>query len=180
MSDCTPSQTVGPFFHFAVMFEAGGTMVPADAPGRIVIEGNVVDGAGAAVADVFLELWQADAQGHYPQTRAVEGTFDGFGRVPTDASGHFTLATIKPGVVPGPDGRPQSPHIVVAIFGRGLLTQLITRIYFDDEPANAADPILDMVPANRRETLIARRTADARYQFDIVLQGTGETVFFQV
>lgn len=180
MSDCTPSQTVGPFFHHGLVFAAGGAMVPADAANRIVIEGTVIDGAGAPVPDVVLELWQADAEGKHPQKASDAGAFDGFGRVPTNASGHFTVDTLKPGLVLGPGNRPQAPHIVVAIFGRGLLTQLITRLYFDDEPGNAQDPILEMVPPGRRQTLIARRVADARYRFDIVLQGNGETVFFQV
>jgi protocatechuate 3,4-dioxygenase alpha subunit len=99
--------------------------------------------------------------------------------VPTGADGSFVLETIKPGVVPGPDGRPQAPHLVVGILARGLLTRLVTRLYFADE-ANAPDPILALVPAPRRSTLIARRIAEGRYRFDIVLQGEGETVFFDV
>jgi len=82
--------------------------------------------------------------------------------------------------VPGPSGRPQAPHIVLGILGRGILTRLVTRLYFDDEAANAQDPILEMVPADRRPTLVARRVADGRYRFDIVLQGQDETVFFDV
>jgi protocatechuate 3,4-dioxygenase alpha subunit len=185
MSGCTPSQTVGPFFHFRLIHEGGGTLAPATAPGRITIEGRIVDGAGSPVPDAFLEIWQADAQGRYRAgagAGAAESSdgFDGFGRAPTDATGRFVIETIKPGAVPGPEGRMQAPHLLLGLFGRGLLTQLITRLYFEDEQATAQDPILELVPAARRDTLIARRVADGRYEFDIVLQGAGETVFFQV
>jgi protocatechuate 3,4-dioxygenase, alpha subunit len=152
---------------------------------RIVIEGSVRDGAGAPAADVLIETWQADAGGRYhhaedrqPQPRDAD--FDGFGRVPTSDDGRFTIETVKPGPVPGPKGRPQAPHIVLGILGRGILTRLLTRLYFDDEAANGQDPILELVPAERRPTLIARRVGDGRYRFDIVLQGQHETVFFDV
>lgn len=194
MSDCTPSQTVGPFFHFSLIYDGGGTLVPPSEAGHISIEGRMVDGAGAPVPDAFLEIWQADAQGRYRGVSDAAGTttdatttagatddaFEGFGRTPTDATGRFAIETIKPGAVPGPDERMQAPHLLLGIFGRGLLTQLITRLYFDDEESTARDPILGLVPEARRGTLIARRVADGRYAFDIVLQGAGETVFFQV
>jgi protocatechuate 3,4-dioxygenase alpha subunit len=155
MSGCTPSQTVGPFFHFGLIYEGGGTLAPATAPGRITIEGRIVDGAGSPVPDAFLEIWQADAQGRYRAgvgtgasagagtgagAGAAEGSegFDGFGRAPTDATGRFVIETIKPGAVPGPEGRMQAPHLLLGLFGRGLLTQLITRLYFEDETGDRA------------------------------------------
>jgi protocatechuate 3,4-dioxygenase alpha subunit len=171
----TPSQTVGPFFHGALPFAGGHILANGGTAGRpIVVEGTLRDGAGAAVADGLIETWQADADGRYR-----DPAFDGFGRVPTRADGGFVLETIKPGPVPAPDGRPQAPHLVVGVLARGLLTRLVTRLYFEDE-ANAPDPILALVPAARRPTLIARRIAEGRYRFDIVLQGDGETVFFDV
>jgi len=184
--DPTPSQTVGPFFHHALPFDGGAIVVRGGTKGtRIVIEGTVRDGAGAAATDVLIETWQADVGGryHHPEDRQpqpLDADFDGFGRVPTSDDGRFTIETIKPGPVPGPSGRPQAPHIVLGILGRGILTRLVTRLYFDDEAANAQDPILEMVPADRRPTLVARRVADGRYRFDIVLQGQDETVFFDV
>ena len=69
---------------------------------------------------------------------------------------------------------------MVSVLARGLLKRLATRIYFDDEAeANAADPVLAAVDADRRDTLIARRDGEA-YRFDVRLQGDGETVFFDV
>jgi len=186
LPDPTPSQTVGPFFHHALPFEGGGILVRPGTKGkRIVIEGTVRDGAGAPAADVLIESWQADAGGryHHPedhQRQPMDEGFDGFGRVPTSDDGRFLIETVKPGAVPGPRGRAQAPHILLGVLGRGLLTRLVTRLYFDDEAANAQDPILELVPAARRPTLVARRVADGRYHFDIVLQGQDETVFFDV
>lgn len=182
MSGATPFQTVGPFFHFGLSFD-GSNRLKGKGP-RIVIEGAVTDGAGAAVPDAMIETWQADAGGRYrhpEDTRgAADPVFDGFGRTATDAKGRFSLDTIKPGPVPGPGNRLQAPHLVVGFFARGLLTRLVTRIYFDDEAANETDPILELVPGARAGTLVAKRIGDGRYRFDIALQGKNETVFFAV
>ena len=104
--------------------------------------------------------------------------FKGFGRIPTDARGAFRFSTIKPGRVPGPGGRLQAPHLVVSVFMRGLLKHLATRIYFPDEAGNAEDPILKLVPPARRSTLIARPRSRGVLEWNIILQGKGETVFF--
>jgi protocatechuate 3,4-dioxygenase alpha subunit len=182
----TPSQTVGPFFHVAMPVRGRETLVASATPGpRIVVEGSVRDGAGDPVPDALLEIWQANADGrcNHPEDPRGEGpdrTFDGFGRVATDAEGRFAIETIKPGSVRGPRGRAQAPHLVVGVFARGLLTRLVTRIYFEDEPSNADDPILASVPPDRRSTLVARRTLEGSYRFEIVLQGAGETIFFDV
>ena len=109
--------------------------------------------------------------------------FKGFGRSATDKDGVFGFDTIKPGFVPGPNGKPQAPHIVVCIYSRGMLRQVYTRLYFSDEAANAADPILTLVPEDRAETLIAHKQDGAGqplYRFDIRMQGENETVFFDV
>jgi protocatechuate 3,4-dioxygenase alpha subunit len=106
--------------------------------------------------------------------------FHGYGWAHTQADGGFRFETIKPGRVPGPDGREQAPHIMVSVMARGILTRFITRIYFEDEAANVEDAILALVPENRRDTLIARCTADGQYTFNLVMQGSGETVFFDV
>jgi len=192
----TPSQTVGPFFKYGLTpnrqyawndaFTAN--LVTPDASGeRIRVEGMVYDGDGAPVPDCMLEVWQADAQGRFsdPQDqRALPNTaFGGFGRCGTDGEGRYCFDTIKPGQVPDPDGKPQAPHIVLAVFARGMLLHLYSRIYFDGEAANAADPVLALVPADRRATLIAQRqggNGGAVYKFDLRLQGGEETVFFDV
>jgi protocatechuate 3,4-dioxygenase alpha subunit len=100
--------------------------------------------------------------------------------VATDDLGHFAFATVVPGRVPGPDGTLQAPHLAVGVLARGLLTRLVTRMYFEDEPSNADDAVLALVPPERRATLLAKRTSADQYRFDIVLQGPGETVFFDV
>ncbi|MGH7880938.1 MAG: protocatechuate 3,4-dioxygenase subunit alpha, partial [Candidatus Binataceae bacterium] len=109
--------------------------------------------------------------------------FTGFGRSATDKSGVYHFDTIKPGAVSGPNGKPQAPHIVVCIFSRGMLRQIYTRLYFSDEAANAADPILALVPAARRGTLIAHKQdsgGQPLYRFDIRVQGDKETVFLDI
>jgi protocatechuate 3,4-dioxygenase alpha subunit len=192
----TPSQTVGPFFKYGLTPEGKyewndaftGNLITPDASGeRIRIEGQVFDGDGAPVRDAMLEIWQPDAQGRFADPkdkRALpNAAFRGFGRCGTDDSGAYAFDTIKPGQVPDAGGRPQAPHILLAIFARGMLLHLYTRIYFDGEAANAADPVLALVPTDRRGTLIAARSqgdGGAVYRFDIRLQGDDETVFFDV
>jgi protocatechuate 3,4-dioxygenase, alpha subunit len=194
VSEITPSQTVGPYFAYGLTPNGkyqwndafSSNLVTPDTSGdRIRVEGFVYDGDGAFVPDCMLEIWQADAQGRFadPQdNRALpNATFKGFGRCGTGAKGEFSFDTIKPGSVPDPDGKPQAPHILMAVFARGMLLQNYTRIYFDGEAANAVDPVLALVPADRRATLIAKRQAgSATYRFDIRLQGDAETVFFDV
>ena len=182
----TGSQTVGPFLHIGLADLYCDKLVTEEVTGTIVIAGQVLDGDGNPVPDGMLEIWQADAQGRYANprdTRALpNAAFKGFGRCGAGAKGEFSFDTIKPGIVPDPDGKPQAPHILLAVFARGMLLHLYTRIYFDDETEkNAADPILALVPAERRATLIARREAgSATYRFDIHLQGDDETVFFEI
>ena len=182
----TPSQTVGPFFHEGLVRTGENILVSPGAPGpRLVLSGQVFDGDGQAVPDALLEIWHADVAGRYPQRGDGEAVFRGFGRSDTRHEGDcFRFETVKPGRVAGPGGAPQAPHACVRIFARGLLTHLSTRVYFADEPAaNDADAVLQRVPAERRRTLLARRVAStdgvATYRWDIVLQGSGETVFFE-
>ncbi|MDB5504851.1 MAG: pcaG [Tardiphaga sp.] len=192
MSGLTPSQTVGPYFAYGLTPNGNyawndaftNNLLTPDVSGdRIRIEGFVYDGDGANVPDAMLEIWQADAQGRFsdPQdSRALpNSSFKGFGRCGTGANG-FSFDTIKPGAVPGLNGKPQAPHIVLAVFGRGMTMQSMTRIYFDDEPANASDEVMALVPADRRATLLAKKTASGVYRFDVHLQGDNETVFFEV
>jgi len=161
----TPSQTVGPFFGVGLPFEKGEQLAPPGSAGVMRIEGQVLDGKGEPVPDALLEIWQ-------PAT--------GFGRARTDSEGAFTFTTVKPGAVPAPDGRMQAPHFNVTIFARGLLRHLVTRMYFPDETeANASDPVLNLVEAARRETLIARNCGGVLH-FDVRLQGDRETVFFAI
>lgn len=177
----TPSQTVGPFFRIGMEPLYTPDLAP-DAADRIAITGRVLDGDGNPVNDAMLEVWQANAYGKYAhpddsQALPVTAGFTGFGRVATDAEGRFRFSTIKPGPVPGPGGIAQAPHLVVAVFMRGLLIHLLTRVYFPDEPGNGSDPVLRLVLAERRATLIARRSVEG-LEWDVILQGDKETVFF--
>jgi protocatechuate 3,4-dioxygenase, alpha subunit len=200
MPGISPSQTIGPFAAFSLTPNEPGkaqyewkqlvtnNVLTPDVTGeRIRIEGRMFDGGGKPIDGILFETWQADAQGRYAHPRdgrATNSSFKGFGRVESDKDGRFTLDTIKPGAVPGPNGVMQAPHILVAIHMRGILTHLYSRIYFSDEvAANAADPILKLVPAERRDTLIAKRQAGgtgAVYKIDFQIQGDRETVFFDI
>jgi protocatechuate 3,4-dioxygenase, alpha subunit len=167
----TPSQTVGPFFAIGLPWDGGPLVVTRETHGAITISGTVYDGAGDPVPDALVETWQADP---------FLEDFRGFGRAATDERGNYEIVTLKPGGVPWPEGGEQAPHIDVSVFARGLLHRCVTRIYFADEShANAADPVMQSVPPERRDTLLAQPTADG-YAFDIRLQGENETVFFQV
>jgi protocatechuate 3,4-dioxygenase alpha subunit len=174
--EVTPSQTVGPFFSIGLPWTEGPFVVGEDDPGAVIISGVVLDGEGAPIPDAMIETWQPDAHGAFGEH---EG-FRGFARASTDDTGRFAIRTVKPGSVPDPAGVPQAPHIDVSLLGRGLLNRVVTRIYFaDEQSANAADPTLARIPADRRDTLLAAPTDDG-YRFDIHLQGDGETVFFDV
>ncbi|MEW6638865.1 MAG: protocatechuate 3,4-dioxygenase subunit alpha [Pseudomonadota bacterium] len=198
----TASQTAGPYVHIGLIPDMAGfdifeknfssVLAGPDTPGeRIRIEGRVIDGAGAPLRDVLLEIWQADASGRYNhpadgQLEPLESGFRGWGRAGSHfESGLYTFDTIKPGAVKGAGGATQAPHINVWIVARGINIGLCTRLYFSDEvAANAADPVLNLIdnPA-RWETLIARRSVrdgQVVYTFDVTLQGDNETVFFDV
>ena len=187
----TPSQTVGPFFHIGLDRPEWGDLTRGNPTGeRIAIEGRVLDGDGAPVPDAMIELWQANAAGRYnhPEDRQedkpLDPNFRGFGRVATNAEGHFRVVTIKPGPVPGRGNALQAPHITLAVFARGMLIHLYTRIYFADDPRNAADPLLSAIEdAAIRGTLLARPAGAGNppvWHFDIVLQGDNETAFLDI
>jgi len=192
MPERTPSQTVGPYLHIGLTQGAYGAreifsakLADAGLAGsHIRLEGRVYDGEGSVVPDAVLEIWQADGQGRYAHPAdgrpLASNSFRGFGRCATDKGGGFAFETIKPGSVAGPGGAPQAPHINVGLFSRGLLKRLFTRVYFEGDPANAADPILALVPADRRRTLLAKADpgTPGLFRFDVVLQGANETVFF--
>ena len=178
------SQTIGPYLRIGLEWMQIEDMAPKGVSGeRISIRGRVFDADGKPVNDAAVEIWQANSHGRYAhpedkQDKPLEKSFRGYGRSLTDDNGAFRFSTIKPGRVPGPHGKLQAPHLTVTIFMRGLLKHLQTRIYFPDDLANAEDPILALVPAERRSTMIARRAADGTLEWNAVLQGKNETVFF--
>ncbi|NEC28350.1 protocatechuate 3,4-dioxygenase subunit alpha [Streptomyces sp. SID8111] len=185
----TPSHTVGPFYGHALPFPGGEDIAPLGHPDTITVHGYVLDGAGRPLPDALLEVWGPDPRGVVP---AVDGSmrrdpsrgghlgrngveFTGFGRIQTDADGHWYVRTLRPGA----RGR-HAPYLSVCVFARGLLVHLFTRIHLPDDPAAlAADPLLSRLDADRRDTLIAVAEGRAAYRFDIRLQGEGETVFLE-
>lgn len=181
----TASQTVGPYWSIGLDWPDAWQVAPEGVAGeRFLLTGRLLDAAGQPVPDGVIELWQADAAGRYahPEDRRNERPdprFLGFGRCGTAPDGGFRFASIRPGPVPAASGAPQAPHLVIGVFARGLLRRLATRLYFPDHPANREDPVLTLVPPERRATLIARQAAPGHYDWTIRLQGEGETVFFE-
>lgn len=167
----TPSQTVGPYFSLGLLDRPADELVQPSSPGTIRISGHVLDGAGKPVPDAMVEIWQADEEGRYRPDF-------GWGRSGCDQDGRYSFVTRKPGGVPDGDGGTQAPHLTVMVFARGLLKPVLTRMYFPDEDdANAADRVLSAVDI--ASSLVARPVDDG-LEFDICLQGDGETVFFAV
>jgi len=178
MNAATTSQTAGPYWHL-IEFPEWADLLRADGPNagiageRIMLTGRITDGDGTPVSDAMVEIWQAGPDGSF------EG-FHGFGRCATDPKGAFRFVTLKPGAVPGRGNRIQAPHVVLSIFARGLMKQLVTRLYFAGEALNAEDPVLNLVPLERRFTLIAQPQGEGAWRLDVRLQGEGETVFLDV
>ncbi|MFC9288156.1 protocatechuate 3,4-dioxygenase subunit alpha [Streptomyces sp. NPDC057052] len=185
----TPSHTVGPFYGYALPFPGGGDIAPVGHPDTITLQGYVHDGEGRPLPDAFVELWGPDPDGRVP---TVDGSirrdpstggylgrngveFTGWGRVQTDAGGHWYARTLRPGA----RGH-SAPYLSVCVFARGLLVHLFTRIYLpEDTAAHAGDPLLAGLDPARRGTLIAADDGKGTYRFDIRLQGEGETVFLE-
>lgn len=179
----SPSQTVGPFFHNALIDSTERQLAQDEAHGEhIIIRGQVLDGDGEPVPDALVEIWQADGYGYFnhpadPHQPQADPAFRGFGRSDTVDAGQYSFHTVKPGIIPGQE----APFINLRIFARGLLIHVVTRLYFEGESGNRLDYVLNSVPAGRRGTLIARQVGGAElptYHFDIHLQGPRETVFF--
>jgi protocatechuate 3,4-dioxygenase, alpha subunit len=186
-AELTPSQTIGPFFHDALIDEDRSELVAPDHPSAIRIEGTVYDGVGDVVPDAMVEIWQANPAGRYddPQDDREDlplgpESFSGFGRSDTVDGGRFSFVTLKPGALPGPRGQAQAPHIMVSVFARGLLKRVVTRLYFpEEEEANSADPVLASIEdPELRRTLIAIDKGGV-LRFDIRLQGDNQTAFFE-
>lgn len=167
----TPSQTIGPFFHEALRWPGGGKVAFAEPGKRIVLTGRIVDGDGNPVGDAMVETWQHSPLGGTPAGANGGENPNGFGRVETARDGTFRIETALPGG--------SAPAIEIAIFARGLLKPLRTRVYLAAEDRVRADPRLAPIAASARlKTLIATPEGDCEYRWDVRLQGEGETVFF--
>jgi protocatechuate 3,4-dioxygenase alpha subunit len=189
----TSSQTAGPYFHLGMTDTRSVPRIagPQTKGERVWLTCRVLDGDDAPLSDAMIEIWQADAEGRYNHPDDVrnedgaeggDSSWLGFGRMPTALDGSCEFETIKPGRVPGLGNQAQAPHLNVAIFARGMLKQLYTRIYFAGDPSNPEDAVMALVPSSRRETLIAQPdpAQPGHWRFDIHLQGDLETVFFDV
>ena len=165
MPGLTPFQTVGPFLHLGLR-EGLGPMTARGLATPIVVSGRLIDGAGAGMPDGVLEFWAAG--------------FDGVGRVWTGVDGAYRLTAVMPELREDEDGSVHAPHFAIRVLARGILTEYLTRVYFDGDPANERDLVLREVPADRRVTLIAAAVPPNEYHFDIVVQGERETVFFDL
>ena len=177
----TASQTVGPYFRIGLEYLCGSP--ESNGTTGTTVRGRVLDANREPVSDAMLELWYADPQSHFvagSQGADRNGRVPGFARIATGDEGQFSFTVPRPGPVAFDKTRLQAPHIEVMVFARGLLRHLITRMYFPDEAANIADPVLQSIPDDRRATLIARRVSSSgeSLEWNIVLQGEGETVFF--
>jgi len=192
MSNQTPSQTVGPYFHIGLIRPGDNmnVMVNDQTRGqRILVRGRVIDGDGEPIPDAMLEIWQADSDGIYghpadPKHADADPAFGGFGRAPTDDSGEYSFKTIKPGAMEREGEPTMAPHVNFRVFARGMLIHAYTRMYFPNEVENENDPVLKMITeTDRRSTLIAAVDMGEdlpTYRFDVVLQGEKETVFFDL
>lgn len=185
----TPSQTAGPYFHLGMTETRSVRCIagPQTKGERVWLTCRILEGDGTPVDDAMIEIWQANAEGKYNhpddrQEKAIDANWIGFGRMPTAEDGTCQFETIKPGRVQGAGEALQAPHLNIAIFARGRLKQLYTRMYFAGDPANSEDPVMALVPQSRRDTLLAQADAalPGRWYFDIHLQGEQETVFFDV
>jgi len=184
MPSLTPSQTIGPFYFGTLINGYRHDLAPAGVAGeRIEVVLQLHDAEGAVVPDGLFEIWQANSHGRYnhPDDRRnlpLDPNFDGFGRASTWTDGTSRFSTVKPGRVPWPAGGMQAPHINISIFARGVLNRLATRLYFDGDPANEGDPVLRMIDASRRKTLVAKKDAEGAWRLPIHIGGPNETVFF--
>jgi protocatechuate 3,4-dioxygenase alpha subunit len=174
------SQTVGPFFRIGLEHLYPAAVTPIEHSEMVTVFGKVIDGDGAPVPDAVLEIWHANVEGRYTETFDVSGRSVCFTRAATDDQGRFAFSISKPGKVACEPEFKQAPHLSVLVFARGLLRQLMTRMYFPGETRNGSDSLLQMVPEDRRGTLISREAGGAAnaYEWNVVLQGPDETVFF--
>ena len=177
----TPSQTVGPFFKHGLKWDAAGQVLSQVQSGRVRVTGIVTDGADEPIPDCFLEVWQADATGKMSQSPVHEDGTAAFARASTDNDGRFVIDTVMPGRIALADGSLQAPYLHITIFARGLLRHLFTRCYFEGSDGVEQDPVLSSL-GSRAKTLVARKTADSTYEWDVAMQGSEsvETVFFDI
>jgi len=178
----TPSQTVGPFFARDLLWKDGGIVLFPGSGERITLTGCVFDGNGAPIYDALFETWQADPSGKFPSGHDGARPY-GYGRVSTDTEGRYAIETVKPGAFKGPGGETYAPQISVAIFARGLLKALRTRVFLAPIDLIKDDPLARAIgDLERLRTLVATPDPKAPkiYRWDVRLRGAGEAVFIEL
>src|SRR5215831_6232032 len=192
----TVSERTGPVFgHAAVHLNDSDLTAQHEGPPageRIVVSGAVLDEDGRPVRGALVEVWQANAAGRYchkldQHNAPLDPNFDGCGRMITDAEGRYKFTSIKPGAYPwGNHHNAWRPaHIHFSLFGSGLLSRLITQMYFPNDPLIPLDPIINGIPDDAaRQRLVSSFDLSLTepewalgYRFDIVLRGRCATPF---
>jgi protocatechuate 3,4-dioxygenase, beta subunit len=159
---------------------------------RIVVHGRVLDEDGHPVRGALVEVWQANAAGRYrhrvDQHHApLDPNFAGCGRMLTDENGGYFFRSIKPGAYPWKNHHNawRPAHIHFSLFGSGILSRLVTQMYFPGDPLQPFDPIFNSISDEKaRNRLVAQFDIDATepdhalaFSFDIVLRGSMDTPF---
>jgi protocatechuate 3,4-dioxygenase, beta subunit len=156
---------------------------------RIVVAGRVLDEDARPVPNALVEIWQANATGRYvhlgdQHPAPLDPNFTGAGRAVSDAEGRYRFTTVKPGAYPWRNHHNawRPAHIHFSLFGAGLLSRVVTQMYFPGDPLFPFDPIFNGVPSEARDRLVSRFDLDLTepewalgYQFDIVLRGRNAT-----
>jgi len=161
----TVSERTGPIFgHAGVHVNDSDLTAQHEGPPageRIVVSGTVLDEDGRPVRGALVEVWQANAAGRYrhkldQHDAPLDANFDGCGRMITDSEGRYKFTSIKPGAYPwGNHHNAWRPaHIHFSLFGAGLLSRLVTQMYFAGDPHNASDPFLNSAPPPLKNLLI--------------------------
>jgi protocatechuate 3,4-dioxygenase alpha subunit len=186
----TPWHTIGPFFPRTFFREGDNDLTRGTAQGeRILLRGRVLEEGGAPCVNAVLEAWQADAAGRFaspldPAATQADPGFLGWGRAWTDAEGRFSFHTVRPGGFADAAGA-RAPHVNLLVIGSGIMGRLLTTVFFPDDPANAADPVLLSLPAALRPRLVAAPDGVENgvpcFRFDLLLHGgpEDETPFFE-
>ena len=189
--------TIGPFFPQTFFTEGDNDLRRRNARAgptargeEILIRGRVTKEGGFPCINMILEAWQADAAGRFdhpadPERHLADPDFLGWGRAWTDAEGHYEFRTVMPGGYDDPAGR-RAPHVNLTVMGAGLMRRVQATLFFPEfAEANAADPLLNLVPEARRPRIVAvpegERDGARVFRFDIHLRGgvEEETPFFE-
>jgi protocatechuate 3,4-dioxygenase beta subunit len=176
----TPPHTEGPFYPIVEQDDKdtdltmyGDSKVPAN--GEIItVKGLILDDSNAPIANAVVDIWQANAVGRYaherdPNPAPLDPNFQGWAIIKTDSEGRYLFKTVRPGAYPVSENWTRPPHIHFKVSRRGY-REITTQMYFDDEPLNDVDKLLNELPIDLQSTLIAtRKSKSESFKFNIVL-----------